>query len=284
MDLLAQAASGSGDVAEIILFWVFAAIALGAGLAMIMMRNIVHAALMLVLNLLSIAALFLGLQSSFLGIVQVIVYAGAIMVLFLFVIMLLGVARDDLLVEVRRRSQVLAVLGAALLAGVLLFGFVGTYTGPESRCGPQAAGEVAPTADSQPCVGLDDALAGNDSGAVGVVADRMFGRYTFPFELAAVLLTIATIGAMVIGRRSDLAQADDPAWVPSIPPPDDVDAEMAMASMQSASIAAGDEDPLPPLVTDDPEVAEAQAERRGDRDTTDPATPSPQESPDGEDD
>ncbi len=93
MDLLAQAASGSGDVAEIILFWVFAVIALGAGIAMVMMRNIVHAALMLVLNLLSIAALFLGLQSSFLGIAQVIVYAGAIMVLFLFVIMLLGVAR-----------------------------------------------------------------------------------------------------------------------------------------------------------------------------------------------
>ena len=268
MDVLAQAASGSANTAEVVLFAIFGVIALGAGIAMVTMRNIVHAALMLVLNFLSIAALYLLLQSSFLSIIQVIVYAGAIMVLFLFVIMLLGVDRDDLLVEVRRRQQVLAVLGTAAVAGVLLFAFVGTYTGAESRCGAQAPGDVTASADTQPCVGLDDALAGNDAGAVGVVADPMFGRYTFPFELAAVLLTIATIGAMLLGRRGEVAQDEDRAWEPSIDPPDQVEAEMAMAHLESASIT-GDRSEPTPLVTDDPEVADAQRQRQAGTGTVD---------------
>src|SRR5690606_16297185 len=159
MLLLAQEATGSANVAEVVLFVLFGGLALGAGVAVVTMRNVVHAALMLVLNFLSIAALYLTLQSPFLSIIQVIVYAGAIMVLFLFVIMLLGVDRDDLLFEVRRRQQVGAVFGAALVAGMLLFGVVGTYTSPDSRCGAQAPGEVAASSSSQPCVGLDDALA-----------------------------------------------------------------------------------------------------------------------------
>jgi NADH-quinone oxidoreductase subunit J len=260
MTLLAQSATSS-STAEIVLFAIFGVLALGSGIAMVTMRNIVHAALMLVLNFLSIAALYLLLQSSFLSIVQVIVYAGAIMVLFLFVIMLLGVDRDDLLFEVRRRSRVLAVLGTAAIAALLLFGIVGTYTGPDSRCGGQAEAQVTSTASTQACIGLDDALAGNDSGAVGVVADRMFGRYTFPFELAAVLLTIATVGAMLIGRRDEVHQADDPAWATTVTPPDEVEVEMTRAALESASIASGESEPRP-LVSDDPEVADAQRQRQ----------------------
>ena len=266
MTVLAQA-SGTANTAEVVLFVVFAVIALGAAIAMVAMRNIVHAALMLVINFLSIAALFLGLQSSFLAIGQVIVYAGAIMVLFLFVIMLLGVDRDDLLLAGPKRPQVLAVLGAAAIAGVLLFGFAGAYTGPESRCGGQAPADVTRTADTQPCVGLDDVLGENDSGAVGVLADRMFGRYTFPFELAAVLLTVATVGAMVLGRRTEHPQDEDPAWQPSgaLPTGDDVEAraelerESAVAAMGAASLTADDDRPL---VEDDPEVRDAQDRRR----------------------
>ena len=100
MGLLATLAEGAATSgAEAVLFWVFAAIALGSAVAVVALRNVVHAALMLVVNLLSVAALYLGLQSSFLSIVQVIVYAGAIVVLFLFVIMLLGVDRDEVLTE-----------------------------------------------------------------------------------------------------------------------------------------------------------------------------------------
>src|SRR6056297_3118105 len=115
MMLLAQAAeAGAGNTSEIVLFWVFAVLALGAALAVITMRNIVHGALMLVLNLLAIAGLYLTLESSFLGVIQILVYAGAIVVLFLFVVMLLGVDRDDLLLARGSRSQLAAVLGGVL--------------------------------------------------------------------------------------------------------------------------------------------------------------------------
>lgn len=214
--LLAQAAeAGSADTAEVILFWVFAVMAVGAGLAVILMKNVVHAALMLVLNLMAIAALFLALQSSFLGIVQIIVYAGAIMVLFLFVIMLLGVTRDDQLFEPRRRYRAAAGVGGAVLVGLVLFAFAGDFTGAASRCGAQAGAAT----DAVACEGLDTVLEETEQGAVGVVARRMFTRYTFPFEAAALLLVVATIGALVLGRRHDPAPAEDLGAVPEGPEP-----------------------------------------------------------------
>lgn len=214
--LLAQAAEagGTSNTAEVVLFCVFGVIALGAGLAVITMRNIVHAALMLVINMLAIAGLYLTLQSGFLTIVQIIVYAGAIMVLFLFVIMLLGVDRDDLLVDTSPWHRAAAGLGTVAVAGILLYGFAGTYTGPASRCGDQAPVSAVED-DGLPCVGMDQALASNESGSVGVVADSLFGRYTFPFEISALLLTVATIGAMLLGRRDDLPEDEDPAYEPS---------------------------------------------------------------------
>lgn len=264
MSVLLAQASGSPDTAEVVLFIVFATIALGAAIAVVTMRNIVHAALMLVLNFLSIAALFLGLQSSFLAIGQVIVYAGAIMVLFLFVIMLLGVDRDDLLTADSGRTRVLAVLGAAAVAGVLLFGFAGTYTGSGSLCGDQAPAD-API-NVQPCVGLDDVLA--DEGSVSFIANRMFGRYTFPFELAAVLLTVATVGAMVLGRRTESDQDDDPAFEPSaaLPDPDDPETVAVAAALSEDGASAGEAGTT--LVTDDPDVVEAQRRLADDVDDT----------------
>jgi NADH-quinone oxidoreductase subunit J len=208
MELLAQAASpaAGGDTAEIVLFWVFAVMALGAGIAVITMRNIVHGALMLVVNMLAVAGLYVTLESPFLAIIQVLVYGGAIMVLFLFVIMLLGVDRDDLLTETHLRTRVLSVAGAALLAGALLFAFVGPYTSDASLCGEAAAGPGVP------CVGLEAALEEAEQGSVGFVGMLMFTRYTYPFELAALLLTVATIGATIMGRRRD-PEPDDPLVV-----------------------------------------------------------------------
>jgi NADH-quinone oxidoreductase subunit J len=209
MSLLAQAAEGAaagGNTAEVVLFWVFAVLALGAAIAVVAMRNIVHGALMLVLNLLAVAGLYLTLESAFLSVIQVLVYAGAIMVLFLFVIMLLGVHRDDLYLETRRRNQVLAVAGGAILAGALLFAFVGPYTGEASICGTGTA-----TTDGQRCVGLADAKAEDDEAGVAFLGERMFTRYTLPFELSALLLTVATIGAVILARRRDLAPEDEEA-------------------------------------------------------------------------
>ncbi|MFA9432726.1 NADH-quinone oxidoreductase subunit J [Egicoccus sp. AB-alg2] len=214
MSLLAQAADGAaagGSTAEVVLFWIFAVIALGAAIGVVTMRNIVHGALMLVVNLLAVAGLYLSLESPFLSIIQVLVYAGAIMVLFLFVIMLLGVDRDDLLLATDLRSRVLAVAGGALLAGALLFGFVGPYTGDASICPPEggtAAAGVGATGDGVPCVGLAGAKDEGDEAGVAFLGRQMFTRYTLPFELSALLLTVATIGAVLMARRRDLAPDD----------------------------------------------------------------------------
>jgi len=212
MTLLAQAADGavaSGSTAEVVLFWILAVVALGAAIGVVTMRNIVHGALMLVLNLLAVAGLFLGLESPFLSIIQVLVYAGAIMVLFLFVIMLLGVDRDDLLLATGMRTRILAVVGGALLAGALVFGFVGPYTGPASVC-PTGDGTAAAASASGGvrCVGLADAKGADDDAGVAFLGRSLFTRYTLPFELSALLLTVATIGAVLMARRRDLAPDD----------------------------------------------------------------------------
>jgi NADH-quinone oxidoreductase subunit J len=209
--LLAQAAetASTSSTAEVVMFWFFAVVAVGAAIAMISMKNIVHAALMLVLNLLSIAALYLALQSSFLGIVQIIVYAGAIMVLFLFVIMLLGITRDDLLFSTRRGHRIGAAVVGAMFAGLLLFAFSGDYMSGASRCGEQAPAATSTATTAATCVGLDTLLVETNEGSVGIVAEAMFTRYTFPFEIASLLLVVATIGALIIGRRDDPDPGED---------------------------------------------------------------------------
>ncbi len=208
MILLAQAAEAAGGgTSEIVLFWVFAVLALGAAIAVITMRNIVHGALMLVLNFLAIAGLYLTLESSFLSIIQVLVYAGAIMVLFLFVIMLLGVDNDDLLTA-EPKARIGAVIGALALAGALTFAFLGPYTGPASVCGPDAPAAAAGDVD---CAGLADAYGDDDPSGVAFLGRSMFTRYTFPFELSALLLTVATIGAVILARKRDLAPEDSDA-------------------------------------------------------------------------
>ena len=206
MSLLAQAAEvAAGNTAEVVLFWVFAVLALGAAIAVISMRNIVHGALMLVLNFLAIAGLYLTLESSFLSIIQVLVYAGAIMVLFLFVIMLLGVDNDDLLAA-DPRVRVGAIAGGALLAGAIVFTFVGPYTTEASICGPGAA---AATGDQVDCVGLGEVYDADDRAGIAFLGRSMFTQYTYAFELSALLLTVATIGATILARRRDLAPEDE---------------------------------------------------------------------------
>lgn len=200
----AEAAATGADTAETIVFYVFAVIALGSGIAVITLRNIVHGALMLVLNLLAIAGLYLALESSFLSIVQVLVYAGAITVLFLFVIMLLGIDRDDLLSVTSRRNAVLASAAVSLIAGALLLALVGPYTGDASLCNQGATSGAGGA-----CVGLEAALADQENGSVSFIGERLFTRYTFAFELAALLLVVATIGATVLGQRRDPEPDDE---------------------------------------------------------------------------
>ncbi len=166
--------------------FVISAIAVLAGaLGVVTSRNPVHAALSLVLTLFGIAVMFVEQQANFLAVVQVIVYAGAIVVLFLFVIMLLGVDQaEDLEVEplVGQRPAAVGV-GVAGLAALLLpiaFGKWQWLSGQASVAGPAHSG-------TEPNVNR--------------LANALFTRYLLPFEATSVLLVIAVIGAVVLARR-----------------------------------------------------------------------------------
>lgn len=162
------------------LFLLFGALALGAGIAMIAQRNAVHAALLLVVNLLSVAVLFLALGAEFLFAAQIIVYAGAIVVLFLFVIMLLGVDRNEILNEPRRFQARQLVIGG-VVGAVLLLGLGGTLASGR-------LGEALPD-------------AGPGFGSAESLGEILFRSYLLPFELTGLLLLVATIGILMLAKR-----------------------------------------------------------------------------------
>lgn len=165
-----------------IVFWVFAPISIGSAIAMLFQRNAVHAALFLVVNFFTLAVFYLVLGAPFLFAVQIIVYAGAIMVLFLFVIMLLGVDRDESLVERLRGQRPLAILlGVALIAEMAV----------AIRAGVGFATKAPPNFDR---------LA-NRGGNALALSRLLFRRYFFPFEVTSILLIVAAIAAMVLAHR-----------------------------------------------------------------------------------
>ncbi len=164
-----------------VVFVVAAVAAVISAVGVVMARNPVHSALMLVGTLFSVAVLFVLQEAHFLAAVQVIVYAGAIVVLFLFVIMLLGVDREENVdVEpLRGQRPAAAVLSLVLLLEVVLLVRTDWATGAKSVAG-QATGE------------------GEN---VEKLAESIFTRYLLPFEITSVLLVIAVVGAVVLARR-----------------------------------------------------------------------------------
>lgn len=160
-------------IIDVIPFFILAAIAILTALAMITSRNAVHAALFLVINFGTIAIFYLVLNAAFLAMVQVAVYAGAIMVLFLFVIMLLGAERSGGETKLEWQRP-LAILLAVVLFVEGAYLFVGRL-------------------DSQS--ELTEALADGGPQAVGQL---LFDSYLFPFEVTSVLLLVAMIGAIVL--------------------------------------------------------------------------------------
>jgi NADH-quinone oxidoreductase subunit J len=167
--------------ADWIVFWIVAPISILSGVAMVLARNPVHAALLLIVNFFTLAVFFLVLGSPFLFVVQVIVYAGAIMVLFLFVIMLLGVAREVSLRDQLKAQRWLAVLLAGgLVVEVFLAVRIGVGFGRKA---------------------LPNFALVNRGGNARALAGVLFNQYFLPFEVTSVLLIVATIGAMLHGRR-----------------------------------------------------------------------------------
>lgn len=166
---------------ETILFYVLAAVTLFSAIFVVFLRRPVHNVLFMILTMIGLATLFILLQAEFLAMVQIIVYAGAVMVLFLFVIMLLNLEEVSLPKEPRPlRWGIGVILSLALV--VILFPIF-------SRFVPSIVGKVQP-----------GGVAGNVSN-MEVIAKELFTTYLLPFEVASVLLLAAIIGTVVIGRK-----------------------------------------------------------------------------------
>ena len=174
---------------ELAVFIAAAAICLAGALGVVLSDNPVHSALSLVGTLFGIAVLFISLNAEFLAVVQIIVYAGAIVVMFLFVIMLLGVDRtEDLKIEPLGGQRV-----TAAIAGVLIFGgltavvLVGSITGKPSTAARNK--KAVPN--------------------VTQLAELLFTRYLWAFEITSVLLLIGVVGAVALARHRRDAFVDD---------------------------------------------------------------------------
>jgi NADH-quinone oxidoreductase subunit J len=170
---------------EQVAFWILGSIAVLGALGMVLARNAVHSALWLVLTMLCLGFLYVVNSAPFLGAVQIIVYTGAIMMLFLFVLMLVGRDASDSLIETLRGQRVAAI--------VLGFGFAALIATGLAR----ALGDT-------PSVGL---TAANQNGNVQGLASLLFTKYVFAFEVTSALLITAAVGAMVLAHV-ERAKAD----------------------------------------------------------------------------
>jgi NADH-quinone oxidoreductase subunit J len=190
-------------------FWVLAPIMVLAALGILFVRKAVHAALLLAIVMIGLACLYLSLNAPFLALVQIAVYMGAILMLFLFVLMLVGVDAADSVVETIKGQRFLAVLGGLILGVLLVVGL-----------SQMSLGAV---------VGLDDA---NAPGNIPALADLLFSKYVFAFEVTSALLITAAVGAMVLAHRERLE-------------PKPTQASLAAQRMQDYALSGKHLGPLP---------------------------------------
>ena len=165
--------------AEAVVFWVLAVLAVGCAVAMVAAPKAVYSAIFLASTMIILAVLYIAQDALFLGIVQVVVYTGAVMMLFLFVLMLIGVDSADSLVETIRGQRV-AGITAGTAFGILLIAGIGNVS---------VAGFTG------------RASASNGAGNVQGLAALIFTRYLWAFELTSALLITATLGAMLLTHR-----------------------------------------------------------------------------------
>ncbi|MCX4478654.1 NADH-quinone oxidoreductase subunit J [Streptomyces cellulosae] len=179
-----QLAAYSTSTGEAVQFWILGTVAVIGALCTVFMRRAVHSALCLAGTMIILAVFYLANGAYFLGVVQIIVYTGAIMMLFLFVVMLVGVTAADSLKETIKGQRWLALL-CGLGFGILLVGGIGN-------------------ASVSQFVGVGEANAG---GNVQGLAQLMFTRYVFAFEITGALLITAAVGAMVLTHRERTERA-----------------------------------------------------------------------------
>ena len=176
---------------EALIFWLFALLAVAGAIAMITRKNAVTAVMCLVGTILATAALYVMLYAHFLAAIQVLVYAGAVMVLFLFVIMLLNL--DTTAGDLRGS---LSIGGAVAVAGLLVveLGALWSYTPERLAADLRPAGAAAAFPQAI-------AAGAESSNIVLDVARPLFGAYLIPFEVTSVLLLAAVVGAVVLAKR-----------------------------------------------------------------------------------
>jgi NADH-quinone oxidoreductase subunit J len=171
-------ATGGADVARAATFWILAVVATVAGLGMVLARRAVHCAVLLAVVMLSLAVLYALDGAPFLAFVQVIVYTGAVLMLFLFVLMIVGISAADSVVETIRGQRLYAAIAGIFLLVLLTL-----------VVGHAAIGKGAPPS------------AKFGSANITGIGTLLFTRYVFPFEITSALLITAALGAMVLTHR-----------------------------------------------------------------------------------
>ena len=174
------------STAEAVAFWILGSTAVLSALGLLFARKAVHAALGVAVTMAILGIFYIAQGAPFLGIVQIFVYAGAVMMLFLFVVMLVGVDSSDSLIETIRGQRWMALLLASGLA-VLLAGMIGKVT-----------------------IGGEPSLDGvNATGNISAMAEVIFGKYVWVFEITSALLITAAVGAMVLAHRERMGVKPD---------------------------------------------------------------------------
>jgi NADH-quinone oxidoreductase subunit J len=220
---------------ETVFFWVFSIAAIFAGLLTVMARNTIHSALFLISSLVSVAALFILLHAEFIAGVQILVYVGGVMVLFLFVIMLVNVGSEERGSEEifnRPRQVATSVIFCALLIAGLIYAVNEGYRGFEKRDVDKIQAAAAESQNRDRA--LDKSATGasritNDTGRVGA---NLYRYGSLPFEIASVLLLVAIVGSVMLARTLK----------------------------QEAAVDDVDPDVLQNEVTHDPELADLRSE------------------------
>jgi NADH-quinone oxidoreductase subunit J len=176
--VLASAGTTAAATTQSVIFWLLAVVSVGAAVGMVLARRAVHCAILLAVVMLSLAVFYAMQGAPFLAFVQVIVYTGAVLMLFLFVMMLIGVSSADSLVETIKGQRLAAAVAGIALVVLLLLGIGHAALGPATL----------------------SASAGGSGNLTGI-ATLIFTTYVFPFEVTSALLITAALGAMVLAHR-----------------------------------------------------------------------------------
>ncbi|WP_422749793.1 NADH-quinone oxidoreductase subunit J [Mycobacterium sp. WMMD1722] len=177
------------STSEAVVFWILGAIALLGAVGVVAAPKAVYSAVFLASTMIALAVLYIAQEALFLGVVQVVVYTGAVMMLFLFVLMLIGVDLSEALTETLH-GQRPAAIAAGIGLGVLLIAGIGNVSVAGFRGLPEPSGQSA-----------SSLAESNGSGNVEALAALLFTRYLWAFELTGALLITAALGAMVLAHR-----------------------------------------------------------------------------------